>query len=71
MDNEAVINGCNLSDLVANIDNDTADGVGAVQLRNGALEDGKPGDVKALEEDLTDTLVSGPRKPWGDGEEDG
>ena len=70
MDDEALVDGGDVGDLLADVDDDATEAVGGVDLGHGTLEDGETGDVEALEEDLADALVGGAREAGSDGHDD-
>ena len=70
LDDEALVDGSDVRDLMADVDDDAADGVGGVYLGHGPFEDGESGHVEALEEDLTDAFVGGAREARCDGHDD-
>ena len=58
MEDKRVVHGCDVSDLVADVNHNAAEAVRSIHLRHGALEDGEAGDIEAFEKDLTYALVS-------------
>ena len=69
-DGEPVVDGGDVGEGVADVDDNAGERARGVELRHGAVEDAEGGDVEALEKDLSYALVGIAREPWEEGEQD-
>ena len=70
-DGQSVIDGSDVGDRVADVDDDAGERTRGVELRHGTVEDAEGGDVEAFEEDLSDAFVGIAREAREEGEQDG
>jgi hypothetical protein len=54
---EAVVDGCDIGLVLSYVDDDPADAVCGVELRDGTFQDGKTGDIESFKKYLTYSFV--------------